>query len=108
MDIDKKEEGLLSFLLQPQPYRRWLSKKYYFREPPCLSRRRVVFSLFKNVFRNRYALIARTIPFNTSLLNSKRVSIVVHLLSLKNKKRIVCDNRHPYNFWLYIYFIIIE
>src|SRR5699024_378371 len=74
----------------------------------CFRRRRVVFSLSKKVFRNRYALMARTIPFNTSLLNSKKVPIVVHPLSLKNKKRILRDNRHPYNFWLHIYFIISE
>ena len=47
MDIDKKEEGPLSSLSQHQPYRRWLLKKYYLREPPCLRRRWVVFSLSK-------------------------------------------------------------
>src|SRR5699024_9228301 len=81
----------------------------FFREPFfCLSRRRMVFSLSNKVFRNRCVLIACRIPFNASLLTSKNVSIVVHHLSLENKKRILRDNRHPDNFWLDIYFLISE
>src|SRR5690625_690470 len=95
MDIDSNEEGLASSLIQPQPYRRWLSKTYFFREPPfCSLRRWVVFSLFKKVLWNAYALIARTTPFNTSFKNSKKLSMIITSFLL-TKERITGDNHPP-------------
>lgn len=50
----------------------------YSEDPPfCFVRRRVVFSFSRNVFLKKCALIARTMPFKTSLRNSRNDSMII-------------------------------
>src|SRR5690625_465140 len=68
-----------------------------FMRTTLLSTASVVFPLFKKVFWNRCALIARTVPFNTSFINSEKVSMIITSFPKKGKGLYVTTT-HPYNF----------
>lgn len=105
MDIDSKREKR-NFSLCSLRRIGGGCHKNYFREPPfCFGRRWVVFPLFKKVFWKRYVLIARTIPFNISFKNSKKVSMIITSFPYRKEKDRM-TTIHPSRFWLQVYFII--